>query len=235
MEVFRVVIWRHRSQCCINLVNFFVFNNNTELIKYLIFLGQPFQHRIEIPVGCDTTRLVYTNEDKDVRKWKRQLTNYHIKLIRIFALQRYADYLKALQFINTRKNEIPKDLLSHLGHENPVSLYVANGRKVYKVRCPFLVCNYMGDRIDRHLEAVHRVKRRLGFFFKSRQVRMYTHLTTIYRTTSKPLPCKLCAKYYDRVDTHFRRVHGFTDAQIQEGLRVAQKISRNFNKYCKKS
>ncbi|XP_057310770.1 uncharacterized protein LOC130648708 isoform X2 [Hydractinia symbiolongicarpus] len=165
--------------------------------------GQPFQHRIEIPVGCDTIR--------------------------------YADYLKALQFINTRKNEIPRDLLSHLGHENPVSLYVANGRKVYKVRCPFLVCNYMGDRIDRHLEAVHRVKRRPGFFFKSRQVRMYTHLTTIYRTTSKPLPCKLCAKYYDRVDTHFRRVHGVTDAQIKEGLRVAQKISRNFNKYCKKS
>lgn len=165
--------------------------------------GQPFQHRIEIPVGCDTTR--------------------------------YADHLMALQFINTRKNEIPRDLLSHLGHENPVSLYVANGRKVYKVRCPFLVCNYMGDRIDRHLEAVHRVKLRLGFFFKSRQVRMYTHLTTIYRTTSKPLPCKLCAKYYDRVDTHFRRVHGVTDGQIKEGLRVARKISRNFNKYCKKS
>ncbi|XP_057310611.1 uncharacterized protein LOC130648577 [Hydractinia symbiolongicarpus] len=151
--------------------------------------GQPFQHRIEIPVGCDTTR--------------------------------YADYLKALQFINTRKNEIPRDLLSHLGHENPVSLYVANGRKVYKVQCPFLVCNYMGDRIDRHLEAVHRVKRRLVFVYRISN--FISNLLDIFFF--------LRLRYYDRVDTHFRRVHGVTDAQIKEGLRVAQKISRNFNKY----
>jgi len=130
-------------------------------------------------------------------------------------------------YINRRKMEIKQNLIDQLGSNNVVKLEISKHNKyIYNVNCPYSRCNYSGDKLARHFQQVHlnSCTQNMVNLFKSRQVRLYNYYTKLFGSKEvKPLPCLLCYRYFDRLRTHVRTIHGI-NSELEEILKTSKDI-----------
>lgn len=121
---------------------------------------------------------------------------------------------------------IRKKITSELGIVDAVVESRSNNRSRYIVMCPVSGCDYQGQHVDSHLVSLHQWTRYHGRFFKSRQIRMFNFIMKLsHHGQHKPLPCSLCGRYLDRLDTHLKKTHGIATKKVPVNMQKARKLA----------
>jgi len=160
------------------------------------------------------------------------------KRSRIESKQRYETRLKKWEmltsFVKERKTKIIKEMDHYLGSADAVTITVRFNKITYKVQCPYRYCTYKGDRLDRHLQLRgkqgHNWSLNDAHLYKSRQIRLFSFLANVkHKGIVKPLPCKECYRYYDRLDTHLSTQHNLSKQIVIDKIKFARKYDNKYS------